>query len=95
MLGMTDRRNPVFSDQGEYHDPVRDVVVFAAEDGKKSIQCAISDEALCDHFGGDGKNPLKVFLANRERIWHEARRKYLAEKFEPDGSVLLRTEDIG
>ena len=71
------------------------VVVFTGRDSNKVVQCAISSEALEDHFHGDGKNLLKVFQTNHERIEHEARRKYLAENLESDGSVLLRSGDIG
>jgi hypothetical protein len=56
--------------------------------------CAISREALDDHFDGDNKDKLKVFNASRERIEHEARRKYLADLVESDGSVLIKTMDL-
>ena len=61
---------------------------------QKVIQCAISWEALGDHFNGDNKDSLKTYRANKERIEHLARRKYLSEQVESDGSVLVRTEDI-
>ena len=35
-----------------------------------------------------------VFRAHRERIEHEARRKYLDGHLEPDGSILIRTQDL-
>jgi Protein of unknown function (DUF1488) len=50
--------------------------------------------ALDDHFDGDNKDKLKVFKASRERIEHEARRKYLADLVESDGSVLIKTMDL-
>jgi hypothetical protein len=69
-------------------------VLFIGQDRDKAITCWMSNEALEDHFHGEGKNPLKVFQANRETIEHEARRKFLAGMLEADGSVLLKTEDI-
>jgi hypothetical protein len=44
--------------------------------------------------GSGNKDKLKVFKANRERIEHEARRKYLADLVESDGSVLIKTMDL-
>lgn len=72
----------------------RDVVVFWGQDGKNRVRCEISREALDDHFGGDGKDKLEVFRANRRVIEQEARRKYLAGQTEPDGSVLIRALEL-
>ena len=78
----------------EVHVFDREVVVFWGQDGDKRVRCEISREALDDHFGGDGKDKLEVFRANRRAIKQEARRKYLAGRTEPDGSVLIRTLDL-
>jgi len=72
----------------------REVVVFWGQDGETRVQCAISREALDDHFKGDNKDKLEVFRANRQAIEEEARKKYLAGATEPDGSVLIRTLDL-
>lgn len=95
VLGMIDQRTLVFPEPAAFYDFKRTVVSFTGKDGDKKIPCTVSKEALADHFEGDNKDPLKVFTANQERIEHEARRKYLAGKIEPDGSVLIKTEDIG
>lgn len=91
---MVDERNLTFPKSDARHDSLRMVVLFDAKDGAKPISCAISREALQDHIDGDNKDPVKVFRASRERIEHEARRKYLAGRLEADGSVLIRTEDL-
>jgi len=91
---MLDERVLVFSDASAHYDPTRSVVSFKGRDGDKIISCAISREAVDDHFGGDNKDKLKVFNANRERIEHEARRKYLAGRVESDGSVLIKSMDL-
>jgi hypothetical protein len=95
VLGMIDHRSLLFADKNEYYDQGRMVVVFTGRDRDILVRCAMSMEALEDHFNGDGKDPLKVFKANRERIEHEVRRKYLLGNVETDGSILLKTEDIG
>jgi len=94
VLGMNDQRNLIFPELKPQYIPNRRVVLFFGQDGDKEIICAISEEALEDHFDGDEKNSLKLFRDNRESIEHEARRKYLAESLETDGSILLKTEDF-
>ena len=71
----------------------RRVVVFWGQDGENRVPCAISQEALDDHFNGGDKDKLEVFRANRQAIEEEARKKYLDGATEPDGSVLIRTLD--
>ncbi|HEV2521704.1 MAG TPA: DUF1488 family protein [Candidatus Acidoferrales bacterium] len=78
----------------ERYDFDRRVVLFWGQDGKTQVRCAISDDALDDHFNGDDKDKLEVFRANRREIEQEARRKYLAGRMEADGSILIRTGDL-
>jgi Fic family protein len=84
----------VFPAPEERYDTSRDVVVFWGQDRTQRIQCAISREALDDHFHGDGRDKLEVFRENHLTIEDIARRKYLAGHVEPDGTVLIRTADI-
>lgn len=93
VLGMVDERQLVFPEPNERYNSERELVLFQSKDREKIVQCAISQEALEDHFG-DGKNCLKMFTANRERIEHEARYKYLTNRLEADGSILIRTSDL-
>jgi len=72
----------------------RMVVTFWGQDGQTRVRCAISREALDDHFKGDGKDKLQVFQANRQAIEQDARNKYLAGDTEADGSILIRTGDL-
>jgi len=72
----------------------REVVAFWGQDEDKRVRCEISREALDDHFGGDGKDKLQVFRANRKTIEGYARQKYLGGRTELDGSVLIRTLDL-
>jgi hypothetical protein len=62
--------------------------------GISEIRCAISEEALDDHFQGDNRNKLEVFRENLPAIEEIARRKYLSGQVELDGSVLIRSADI-
>ena len=83
-----------FPELEERYDFDRGAVMFWGHDGESRVRCAISREALDDHFRGDGKDKLEVFRANRQVIEQEARRKYLNGETEPDGSVLIRTGDL-
>ncbi len=93
-LGMVDGRVLTFPESDARYDSLRRAVLFAGKDGDKTISCAISLEALEDHFDGDNGVPMKVFRANHACIEHEARRKYLAGQLLSDGSVLIGTEDL-
>lgn len=93
VLGMKDSRNLKFPDPKEKYDSSRGVIVFTGIDGNKRVICAISFEALDDHFE-NGENPLRNFIKNRSKIENEVKKKYLDDKLESDGSVLIRTEDL-
>lgn len=94
VLGMIDPRKLIFPEEKAVYDPNRMVVIFRGSDNDKVVNCAISTEALEDHLQGDGKNLLDVFKAHRLQIEQLARRKYIEEKFEPNGAILLRSEDF-
>jgi Fic family protein len=92
--GMVQKRDLRFAAPEEQYNADREAVVFWGQDRKTRVHCAISREALDDHFHGDNRDKLEVFRANRQAIEREARRKYLAGRIEPDGSVLIRTGDL-
>ena len=93
VLGMKDSRTLKFPDPKEKYDSSRGVVVFTGIDGNKKVKCAISFQALDDHFE-NGQNPLRNFVKNREAIEMEARKKYLNAFIENDGLILIKTEDL-
>jgi hypothetical protein len=72
----------------------RDMVLFYGQDGEACVRCAITGEALDDHFHGGGKDRLEVFRANRQPIEQEVRRRYFAGDTELDGSILIRSGDL-
>ena len=86
-----------FLDKHEQFDFDRDVVLFEGMAVKGEVSCAISGEALEDHYGAKGSSGrarLAAFHAHRKAIEEQARRKFAANKLEKDGSMLLRSEDI-
>lgn len=94
---MTDERNLIFKEDEEFYEPNRMVVIFFASDGERKISCAISGEALADHFKsvfGSSANLLSAFRKNRRAIEHEVFRKYLNNELESDGSIIVRSSDL-
>jgi len=89
-----ERHDLKFPAPKESFDFGRDMVLFDGRDVETWVRCAISDEALDDHFHGDGKDKLKAFRANRQPIEQEVRRKYLAGDTELDGSILIQSDDL-
>jgi len=90
-----EKHDLTFPDSDERYIADRHVVVFSGMDGKARVRCAISQEALDDHFQGDYRDKLDVFRKHRTTIEQESRRKYLAGDTESDGSILIRTGDLG
>lgn len=86
-------RDLTFPMPAERYDFTRDTVFFTGRDGPKTVQCAISEEALADHFH-EGAPPLQAFRDHRPAIEAIARRKYLSGQLDPDDRVLIRTADL-
>ena len=94
VLGMTDKRTLIFTDE-ESHRDMDDTIIFWGHDGEKRVRCRISREALDDHFSaGDKLRPEAAFKKYRADIEGLARKQYLLGQLEPDSSVLIKTEDV-
>ena len=93
VLGMTDKRTLVFAKSDETADS--DGMTFWGRDGMARVRCRISREALDDHFSDGGRmRPEAAFKKHRAAIETLARRRYLLGHREPDGSVMIRTQDV-
>jgi Fic family protein len=89
-----ERHRLTFPDKEHRTDATRGAI-FWGEDGKKRVRCIISREALDDHFSdGDRLRPDAAFQAHRAEIEAFANRKYARGQSEPDGSIIIRTEDL-
>lgn len=78
---------------GERPNESRDVVEFTAVSGNSKIRCAISLEALGDHFDADAKGMLDSFRGHRKRIEEMAAKLIAKGRFEADGAILIRSAD--
>jgi hypothetical protein len=87
-----------FADAPPRYDLDRDVVTFPAEDSRgERVLCAISREALDDHFGTDRQtndHRVETFRRHRQEIERMAREVYLHSPVPPDGSVIVKTADV-
>jgi hypothetical protein len=75
----------------------RDVVAFRGQALGNPVSCAVSREALADHFAADdvGKGGrVEAFLKNRSTIERLVRAKYLSSPVEEIEGVLLGTTDV-
>ena len=75
-------------------DKTRYVIAFSALINGKPIECAISYQALRNHFGADYDNPMPAFITYRQRIEQLATTFIRQDRFESDGNILLRSHDI-
>jgi hypothetical protein len=87
-----------FADARPRYDFDRDIVIFPAEDATgERVVCAISREALDDHFGTDKQTNdqrVETFRRHRQEIERMARDVYLHNPVPTDGSVLVKTADV-
>jgi hypothetical protein len=88
----------IFADAPARYDPDRDIIAFRAEDaGGERVLCAISREALDDHFGTDSHTNderVAAFRHHRQKIEGMARQVYLHSPVPQDGAVLVRTIEV-
>jgi hypothetical protein len=102
-LRVIDRRRAMlglelsFNNPSAHYDASRDMVTFMGEAGGRPVRCAISGEALDDHFGKrnlDGNDQVKKFLENRSTIERMARNKYVLSPVEEPEAVFIKTNDV-
>jgi hypothetical protein len=87
----------IFDGSTARYDFSRDIVMFVGAAFGSPVQCAISREALDDHFGTDGVNDtgrVEAFQKSRSKIERLVRRKYLSWPVEESEYVLVTTTDV-
>jgi hypothetical protein len=85
-----------FNNPPPRYDFGRDIIAFTGQAFGQPVACAISREALDDHFGTDGLDKdgrVQAFLKNRSKIEQLARTKYLTAPIEEPDAVLIKTSD--
>src|SRR5262249_46377231 len=82
-----------FSPQ-ETNDIRHYLVAFPALVNGTWVECAISYQAPRKHFDAGYEDPLSAFTMHRQRIEHLAAQFIRQQRFEPDGTILIRSYDI-
>lgn len=86
-----------FNNSPPHYDFRRDIVAFAGDAQGERVICAISREALDDHFGADGlgqQGRIDSFKKHRSKIELLARTKYLFWPIDEPGAVLIKSMDV-
>jgi hypothetical protein len=86
-----------FPDAQPRYNSDRDVVSFSGEALGRPVRCAVSREALDDHFGADGQGKTgrrDSFQRHRSRIELMVKTKYLSWSVEQPDAVLLKSVDV-
>jgi len=83
-----------FTPDESFEQHRRSVVWFSAVDDPKVINCAISIDALIEHFGAYADDPLPAFRTHRQEIWERAAELIAQRRFEDDGTIVIRSADI-
>jgi hypothetical protein len=94
---MVPRLDLSFSNPPARYDFERDIVTFYGEALGQPVKCAISREALDDHFGANGLGQdgrVQKFQENRSAVERMARAKFLSWPIEEINSVLIKTADV-
>ena len=73
-----------------------DGVHFGMQDGRKTVRCMVSYEALDDHVGRtpNQRDRASIFQEIRSRIEAIASAKYAAGRVEPDGTIRVDRRDL-
>lgn len=74
--------------------PVSKVATIAAVVNKRRVLCRISLKTLKGKFGVSDKAPMDSLAQNRSIVQEAARRLIERDRYEDDGSVLIRLEDL-
>lgn len=70
------------------------VATIAANIGKKRILCRISLGLLKDQFDASEEAPMRSVALHRRTIQTAARKLIENERYEQDGSILIRKRDL-
>ena len=78
----------------ESWNPMTNVATIAADVDKQRVLCRISLKVLQKKFNASSDNPMKSVVEHRSRLQECAKVLIEEEKFEEDGSILIRMHDI-
>lgn len=71
-----------------------EVATIAAQVNKRRVLCRISMEILHEKFGDSEGEPMQSVALYRNAIEKAARKLIESDRFEEDGSILIRAGDL-
>lgn len=71
-----------------------EVATIAAQVNKRRVLCRISMEILHEKFGDSEEEPMQSVALYRNAIEEAARKLIERDRFEEDGSILIRASDL-
>ena len=86
-----------FDDRDPVWNGARMTVHFLAHSNSTRVVCAVSIEALQDHFGVqgfDGDEAVPAAIANKSTIESVAQQLYGSRPLDPDGLLIIKTADF-
>lgn len=78
----------------ESWNPMTKVATIAANVDKRRVLCRVSLEVLQKKFHASSDEPMKSVADNRSLLQESARELIENNKFEDDGSIVIRMKDI-
>ena len=86
-----------FSAPKARYESERDIVSFTGSAAGRMVRCAVTSEALADHFsaqGADQDSTVRAFRENRSVLEQMARTKYLTWPVEEVGGVIIKSDEV-
>lgn len=84
---------PVRFASSQFLDNERGLILFTAFSNHIVIGCGIRIDALIEHFNADPAAPLRSFVRHRRQIERIVEELVTEERYEDDGSILVRASD--
>ncbi len=78
----------------ECWNPLTRIATIAAQVNKKRVLCRISMEILQERFDASSEAPMEAVVENRAAIERAARKLIEDERYEEDGSIIIRESDL-
>jgi len=78
--------------KSEQWDESRRLVLFPADVNNRRITCAVSGEALVDHFGAKNTKDMNAFHTRRDDIEKVVVRLINKDRFQEDGTILIDSD---
>ena len=78
----------------ECWNPLTRFATIAAQVNKKRVLCRVSIDVLQERFHASAEAPMEAVVENRPAIEKVARKLIEDERYEEDGSIVIRESDF-